>query len=249
MAPRKKKIILPEGYDPYDVKLKKLFDEKADALTYIHKVGVKQYLACGAKRKGNTCKQPAGRGTSHIGQGRCKNHGGCNTGPKAPEAKAITAQNAKKHGFYAAALAPEERKVYEELQETKALGLEHEIYALKAKILTYLTKWRGKWDQANEKSGAQQADIDTRVWFSTGEAGQGTRSYYHAGTIEDRALDRALNTVSRLVEKHARLTQVSGDDLLSKINAELKEASYGKVQVSWGGSAQARTSEGGGLDG
>lgn len=33
---------------------------------------------CGAERKGRApCAQPAGFGTSHVGVGRCRNHGGC----------------------------------------------------------------------------------------------------------------------------------------------------------------------------
>jgi len=244
MATKKELIKLPEGYDPYDAKLKKLFHAKADDLTYIYENGPKRYLACGAKRKGKICKQPAGRGTAHLGWGRCKNHGGASTGVK-KESLAVTSQNARKHGFYATALAPEERKAYEELIESKALGLEHEIYALKAKILVYLTKWRATWEEWNAKAGPDEADRQTRVWFATGESGQGVRSYYHAGTIEDRAVDRALNTLGRLVEKHARLTLDSGDNLLNSINAELKAASFGRVQVSWGGKAQARADEGG----
>ena len=39
---------------------------------------------CGAKKKQNRglCTRPAGWGTTHKGTGRCKNHGGCSTGPK-----------------------------------------------------------------------------------------------------------------------------------------------------------------------
>lgn len=38
---------------------------------------------CGAKtRAGTPCKQKAGWGTNHVGEGRCKLHGGKSTGPK-----------------------------------------------------------------------------------------------------------------------------------------------------------------------
>jgi hypothetical protein len=81
------------------------------------------------------------------------------------------------------------------------------------------------------------ADQMTKVYYSEGE---GARSFYHAGSLEDRTLDRALNTLGRLVEKHARLNPDNGDDLLGQINAELRAASKGKVSISWGGEAQAR---------
>lgn len=81
------------------------------------------------------------------------------------------------------------------------------------------------------------ADMETRVWYSEGE---GARSFYHAGSLEDRTLDRALNTLSRLIEKHARLNPDGSDDLLGMVNTELRNASKGKVSISWGGQAQAR---------
>ena len=42
---------------------------------------------CGAHTKhnhdknGGRCQMPAGFGTDHVGEGRCKYHGGCNTPP------------------------------------------------------------------------------------------------------------------------------------------------------------------------
>jgi phage FluMu protein Com len=84
------------------------------------------------------------------------------------------------------------------------------------------------------------ADRMTKVYYNEGE--NGARNSYHAGTIEDRVLDRALNTLGRLIEKHARLTQEGGtdDDLVKQLNAELKNASRGKVSISWQGNAQER---------
>lgn len=50
---------------------------------------------CGAKtRAGTPCRRPAGWGTNHVGEGRCKLHGGKSTG--APKGN----QNSKKHGLF-----------------------------------------------------------------------------------------------------------------------------------------------------
>lgn len=66
---------------------------------------------CGAKAKhtGEPCKLPAGFGTGHLGEGRCKYHGGCNTG--APGNK-----NAFKHGIYSAGLFDHELEIYEKIK-------------------------------------------------------------------------------------------------------------------------------------
>nr|WP_233167692.1 hypothetical protein [Paenibacillus roseus] len=95
-----------------------------------------------------------------------------------------------------------------------------------------------RWTANRTESEAEAyADAQTRVWYSEGE---GARSYYHAGSLEDRTLDRALNTLGRLIEKHARLKPDDSDDLLGQINSELRAASKGKIVVSWGGAAQHR---------
>lgn len=46
---------------------------------------------CGARnRHGGTCKAEAGKGTDHLGEGRCKNHGGCSPGGPAGNQHAVT---------------------------------------------------------------------------------------------------------------------------------------------------------------
>lgn len=292
------KVELPENYDPYDEKLKKQFHPKADKKNYIYeRPDGRVILACGAVRKGKKCKAMAGRGTNHTGYGRCKHHGGCTTGPRTKEGKQKAAQNSRKHGFYSNALLDEEREAYEELLDGQVLQLQHEIYALKAKILVYLKSWKKKYKRYYQKklnenirvyectacfhkyevgelqkdegcpncgagpsdrklldeytcndpiAAREYAEYKTRVRFKTD--GKGGYSYYTAGTIEDNALDRALNTLGRLVEKHARLTQDTPDDIISQINAELRAASRGEVNVSWNTGVQTRKPKGGNSD-
>jgi hypothetical protein len=240
------RIEIPEGYDPYDMDLKKRLNEKADEKNRIHFIRKKPVLACGAQRAdGSYCLSYAGRRTDHIGYGRCSIHGGCSTGPTTPEGKQAAAQNSRVHGLYSKVMLPKERAIYEELLEAggEALGLKHEILMMKAKIILYLGKWADRWKDIAEKEGDGPADDKTKVWFNEGETGR-ARNYYHAGTIEDRTLDRALNTLRRLVDAYSKMNPEQGDDLLKSINQELRAASYGQVSVSWGGSAQAK----GGVD-
>lgn len=230
VSKKKTAVKLPENYDPYNMDLKRLFHAQADEKNVIGTWNKWPALMCGAKRKGKTCGQIAGTATDHKGYGRCKHHGGRNTGPKTKEGKTITAQNPRKHGLYSSALSKDERETYEQLLEDPAASLLDEIMMMKAKVLLYLQKWNKKLLEKGEEA--------TKRWYQTTDQG---RASYYAGTIEDRVLDRALNTLGRLVEKHARLTQSTGDDLLSQINRELRQASQGKVMVSWGGKAQEKT--------
>ncbi|MED3571947.1 hypothetical protein [Cytobacillus praedii] len=223
------KADLPEGYDPYDVNLKKQIHERADQKNFIEPRGNSVVLRCGAKRKNKDafCKQLAGFGTDHPGFGRCKFCGGSNTGPKTAEGKAKAAQNGRKHGFYSKVLSQEERDTYEELLEDKRIGLEDEIYMMKAKILSYLSRYNRK---------AKAGYSATIEWFKEGDE----KGYYHAGTIEDRTLTRALETLRRLVDSYAKLTGNDSGNILDQINAELRQASQKQSEESWGGPAQQR---------
>jgi DNA-directed RNA polymerase subunit RPC12/RpoP len=287
------KIPKPGAVDPaYDTAKKSQLNAKADVKNRVELIKGREVLTCGARKKKGPgfCKSTAGAGTQHPGYGRCKYCGGSSTGPKTEEGKAAVANNPRKHGFYSSALSPAEQEAYEEELATESMGLQHEIYMLKAKLKLYLVSWRKKWDSfynrklaenyvkykcenpeckqtvvkgelegkpgycfrchdkrlvkidswvANrtDEEAEKYADTETRVWYSEGD---GARSYYHAGSLEDKTLDRALNTLGRLIEKHARLNPDNGDDLLGQINEELKAASKGKISISWGGEAQAR---------
>ena len=220
---------LPEGYDPYDVNLKKRVHERADAKNFIAARKTWVALCCGAKKKNKDgfCRSLAGAGTDHPGFGRCKFCGGSNTGPKTEAGKARSSGNARKHGFYSQVLNQEERDTYEELLEDKRVGLDDEIFMLKAKIKVYLARYNRK-----AKAGYDA----TLQFYKEGE----TSAYFHAGTIEDRTLTRALETLRRLVDSYAKLTGNDSGNILDQINAELRAASQQNTAGSWGGSAQER---------
>lgn len=225
---------------------KKSINPNADELNFVAltKQG-KPFLACGArsknKRKGDLCHMTAGQGSPHVGYGRCKYHGGLSTGPKTAEGKAKAAQNSRIHGLYAKTMLPNEVGIFNDLVDAgeEALGLKFEILTMKAKIIAYLTKWTERWKEIEAKEGEGVADDKTKIWFSEGENGR-ARNYFHAGTIEDRTLDRALNTLRRLVDAYSKMNPNGGDDLLKSVNEELRAASYGQVSVSWGGNAQTK---------
>lgn len=223
---------LEEDFDPYDINLKKRLHERADAKNLVGIRGKSVALLCGAKKKKNrgdgVCRSIAGTGTQHPGFGRCKFCGGNNTGPRSPEAKARVSQNARKHGFYSKVLTQEERDTYEELLVDRKVGLEDEIFLMKAKILSYLGEYnrRGK---AGRKA--------TLELVNTGES----VNYFHAGTIEDPVLTRALETLRRMVDSFAKLTGQDSSNMIDDINKELREASQKSAIDSWSTPAQDRT--------
>lgn len=249
------KIELPDNYDPYDEELKKKLNPNADEKNFIKERPFGPILACGSKARasGGYCNAMAGRGTDHTGYGRCKHHGGKSTGPKTKKGKKKASQNGRVHGFYSDALMDDEADLYNEFLNNKdeILSLQHEITALRAKIVVYLKKWKKKYNRyykdklektdGDERAAQAYAELKTRVKFS--KKSEGGYSYYTAGTIEDNALDRALNTLARLIEKHARLTEDTPDDLVGRINSELRAASQGEVKVSWGSGPQTRKSK------
>lgn len=77
---------------------------------------------CNAKtRAGTKCKRPSGWGTNHVGEGRCKLHGGKSTG--APPAKMKKNTNANKHGLFAKYLPQETMEIMADINTMKPIDI------------------------------------------------------------------------------------------------------------------------------
>lgn len=234
------KVQLPENFDPYDMRLKRRFHEQADKKNVIALSRKNYNLCCGAMHKGNPCKNPAGMGTDHKGYGRCKIHGGLATGPKTPEGKARHKEAVTKHGLFSKVLLPEEEEILEAInQEQEFNALDMMIKVQTVKIISYLSKHKDRFQKDRNLEGDEVAYRKSRVICREGD---GMKTFYHAGTVEDNALDRAINTLRRLIgQKHLIEGKDDGpDDIMEALNRELKAASKGEVFISWGGSAQSK---------
>lgn len=225
-------VQLPENYDPYDMRLKTKFHAKADKKNVIAVVRNSPTLCCGAITGSKFCKNSAGAGTDHLGYGRCRIHGGCSTGPKTPEGRAKANKNNIKHGLYMKTLLPGEENIFNQLNaEDDPKSLAYEINILKTKIIAYLMRQSETYQKNVEEYGEDVAYKKSMVWHTESESG---RTCYHAGTIEDPSLDRALRTLRSLVETHNRLSgDEDSNDIVDVINKELKAASQGKIALSW----------------
>src|SRR5690625_1385431 len=86
---------------------------------------------CGAKtRAGTPCRRPAGWGTDHPREGRCKLHGGRSTGP--PKGS----RNAEKHGLFSKHLPEETLELVEYFQkENQITKLKRNIAIQEANII------------------------------------------------------------------------------------------------------------------
>lgn len=89
---------------------------------------------CGARtRAGSPCRRPAGWGTAHPGEGRCKLHGG-NAGPP------VGNKNARRHGLYETVirdrLSSEEQAVFDSVPAE--VDLANELRILRFKLVRLL---------------------------------------------------------------------------------------------------------------
>lgn len=154
---------------------------------------------CGAAtRSGGTCQKPAGWGTQHVGEGKCKLHGGATP---------------VKHGLnsrYAAVRRPRIRELIESFQtDSDPENLLPEVQLLRALILDYIerydenteallawhasfnpmfdrsfTEWLGayrKWQEGYEGWKAQ--------WLSYRENVERTQHYYRGGWPEPPGIE------------------------------------------------------------
>jgi len=240
---KKEKVILPEGYDSYDKALKKLFHEKADKLNFIGQPSGRPQLLCGAVRKGKRCHVAAGRGTNHAGYGRCKYHGGCNTGPKTEEGKARSSQNSRKNGFYSKAMTQQQYEIYQQVAAA-GISLDAEISLWRVLILSYLQKSTLKWQRIYEENLQRGEDVacssaDKAIQRSditiTGPDGAPRGLVYHIGSADDVVLMKALDVLGRLIASQDKLRlpgTSSAGDIIQQVNIELQAASYGQVSIS-----------------
>lgn len=110
------------------------------------KAGAKNYTICGAKTRSRVgvCQNPAGSGTNHLGEGRCKFHGG-----NAPV----------KHGRYSKIRRPQVKQLIEDFEkDPEPLNLLPEVTLLRAllhdyvdrheKLTTELAAWHNSYGKA-----------------------------------------------------------------------------------------------------
>lgn len=87
---------------------------------------------CNAKKKsGGTCRKPAGWGTNHLGQGRCRRHGGAQT------------SRMVQHGFYSGVTHTRIKDLMVEMSkvELNAMDLIPEANVLRAMTVDFINRY------------------------------------------------------------------------------------------------------------
>lgn len=111
---------------------------------------VKSDKTCNARKKsGGVCRKPAGWGTDHLGQGRCRRHGG------------NVAKRTIKFGHYSLIQHDRIKNVLERLStvEMNALDLMPEVNMLRAMTIDYVNRY----EEFVEAMMAWYADPDTKA--------------------------------------------------------------------------------------
>lgn len=215
---------MEKNFDPYDMSKKLEIHPLADERNFIDVRRGALVLRCGARKKKSEgfCKSIAGSGTDHVGHGRCKHCGGASTGPKTKKGKEKVGRgNARKHGLYARYLTDDERERFEEVRQKNDLTVSEELALLRTKLETYyqyvylLRKGAGR-------KGLKRMHLK-----------RGDKIEYEMGSIEDPNVQKTLEQIRRLIATSNAIGVQDEDDIVNKMNAELKAASLRKVEVAW----------------
>jgi len=161
---------------------------------------------CGATAKstGEPCKLAAGYGTDHLGEGRCKYHGGCNTGPKPENMKKN--KNSVKTGEYETlwydTLDDNEKQKLEEMTTSILEQLDHEIKLTNIRI----GRMMGRIENLKEKEEIVTKTTEQTFIDSEGYAAGGNVTEEKENTLNQiNNIEEALTRVQRRKEKLLRL--------------------------------------------
>lgn len=173
---------------------------------------------CGAKtRNGTPCQQKAGWGTDHVGEGRCKLHGGKSSGPKNQKKNS----NAKKHGLYAKYFPDDTLELFNALETESPLEiLWSNIKIQYSAIILAQKKMRTILENSIEHESKDGMILlnKTQTGFSKKSTIQeeNTREIsqvYESETVEYQryieAQSRAMNTLNNMIKNYDELCRSS----------------------------------------
>jgi len=157
---------------------------------------------CNAKlpRRDGYCLHPAGWGTNHLGEGRCKLHGGSNTGPRITTMDKV---NAKQPLKYSPFLSDEKQKdLYEKILGDKTLDDEIAICRVRiAELLEFISTWRVR---LTEQIGTLPPEADSRELSRF--MSRNSQLFSRLDTLQ-RDLKEQLDVLAKIVERDQRIRE------------------------------------------
>ena len=148
---------------------------------------------CEAKtRAGGSCRQVAGWATNHIGEGRCKLHGGASSGPPNGNKNAVTTGAYEEISFDA--LPDIERELYGRIDPSPRVQAEQEIRLLTIRECRMLARIQDLLASREELSTVE----------TTTETGRRARGEVDVLTVRSEA---TLERVQRVEEALTRIQQ------------------------------------------
>lgn len=179
-------------------------------------------LTCGAKtRAGTPCKQKAGWGTDHVGEGRCKLHGGKSTGVKGNKNAVVTHEH---ESIIFDFLDDEEKELLKQIDLDKIKQIDNDIKLIDIRLRRMMGRI----------ATLQEGDMSTvEVSLESGPMGdkmtekkQGTLGQIQ--NIED-AITRVQGQKLKLIEAKHKLETSNGIDIeykqvqIDKLKAQIEK--------------------------
>lgn len=181
----------------------------------------KNYKICGAKTKrGTPCKRPAGWGTNHVGEGRCKLHGGASTGPKNQKGNKNALTTGEYESIIYDVLGEEEKALYHQINLDRLAQTNNEIKLTEIRLRRMMLRIKELQDKdyiiTNHKKGIEK---DAKV-----DVAEAENALLQIQNIEE-AITRVQGHKARLIDLKHKLEQDLG------INKELQKARIDKTKA------------------
>jgi len=166
------------------------------------------FPTCGAKtRAGTPCQQKAGWGTDHVGEGRCKLHGGASTG--APKRNKNAVKTGEYETIWLDTLSEEERELVGKVKDKVVDLIDDDIKLMEIRIRRMMQRI------------ADLADIDYEIVEMTHEEGSRGSENIDLTKIKEEATS---NKILKIEEALTRVQSKKTNLLKLKYQVENNQA-------------------------
>lgn len=182
-------------------------------------------VICGAKtRAGTPCQQKAGWGTDHVGEGRCKLHGGKSTGPKDQRNNKNGVRTGEMESIVFDFLDDKEKELLKQIDLDKIKQIDNEIRLIDIR----LRRMMGRIAKLQETNLTTVEVSKKRTLQGTEETEKEEGTLGQIQNIEE-AITRVQGQKLRLIETKHKLETDAGIDIeykqtqIDKLKAQIEK--------------------------